>query len=374
MEKCIHCEKELKNRQGLEVHLKSKHSYDKKMVKELYDITYKADGEGICPFSGVDTEFYGLHRGYARFNNKDPKVLKKSLATNSVEYLMKVKKMTEDEAIDYNKNYHLDIKNKNEAIRKLKLKEDPDWTKKQSRYCKEFWINKGYSEDESIKLSNDACAKNRKIFETKLKDNPDEYKNKWESQLQYWLDRGYSLVDAKVKLKERQRTFTLDKLIEKYGKEDGEKRWRDRHDKWSKEMIHKYKRGDYVKGVGYSKKSIEFFELLIDSISKNHILYKDNEMALRDSDGNVYRYDFTHVLNKKIIEYNGTYWHCKPGLYESEYIHAFMKIKAKDIWDRDDHKKGLAESQGYDVLVIWEDEVDSDLKSVLKKCIEFITK
>ena len=41
-------------------------------------------------------------------------------------------------------------------------------------------------------------------------------------RISYYTSRGYSLDEAKQMLKDRQTTFTLEKCIEKYGKEKGQ--------------------------------------------------------------------------------------------------------------------------------------------------------
>jgi hypothetical protein len=53
---------------------------------------------------------------------------------------------------------------------------------------------------------------------------------------EYYTSRGYTEKEAEVLLKDRQSTFSLEKLILKYGKEEGERRWKERQDKWQKTL------------------------------------------------------------------------------------------------------------------------------------------
>lgn len=69
-------------------------------------------------------------------------------------------------------------------------------------------------------------------FQAKRKQNPEKYNNLYENQIGYWIKRGYSEEEQKNKVSERQRTFTLEKCIEKHGKEMGTNIWRQRQDKW----------------------------------------------------------------------------------------------------------------------------------------------
>lgn len=62
---------------------------------------------------------------------------------------------------------------------------------------------------------------------------------KYTNRIDYYLDKGMSLEDAQKALSERQRTFSLEKCIKKYGKTEGFKRWRERQDKWLKTLNNK---------------------------------------------------------------------------------------------------------------------------------------
>ena len=53
-----------------------------------------------------------------------------------------------------------------------------------------------------------------------------------DTTLSYYTKQGYSIDEAKSLLSERQITFSLDKCIEKYGKDEGTKIWKERQAKW----------------------------------------------------------------------------------------------------------------------------------------------
>ena len=74
----------------------------------------------------------------------------------------------------------------------------------------------------------DVRAKKRQT----LKENPQRRKTRFE----YWIERGYSQEEAREKVRERQTTFSKEKCIEKYGEEEGIKRWNDRQEKWLRTM------------------------------------------------------------------------------------------------------------------------------------------
>jgi hypothetical protein len=50
--------------------------------------------------------------------------------------------------------------------------------------------------------------------------------------LEYWQKRGFDEQTAKLKLKQRQRTFSLERCIKKYGEEKGIEIFNKRQEKW----------------------------------------------------------------------------------------------------------------------------------------------
>lgn len=57
-----------------------------------------------------------------------------------------------------------------------------------------------------------------------------------------------------------------------------------------------------------------------------------------------------------VIEYQGTRWHFDPGVYDAEHYDTFTNQTAQEKWDKDARKKELAESEGYNVHVIWQND------------------
>lgn len=68
-------------------------------------------------------------------------------------------------------------------------------------------------------------------------------------------------------------------------------------------------------------------------------------------------YDFClDFENKKILEVQGTYWHCDNRFYKKNDIvkHGDSTYLVNDIWNNDLNKKNIAESYGYKMYYIWE--------------------
>jgi G:T-mismatch repair DNA endonuclease (very short patch repair protein) len=85
-------------------------------------------------------------------------------------------------------------------------------------------------------------------------------------------------------------------------------------------------------------------------------------------------YDFLLNDIKLIIEVNGDYWHANPLLYKETDIlnYKFGIKKAKDIWDRDQFKKEMAEKKGYTLIYIWETEIHDNKDNLLSFVIDKI--
>jgi hypothetical protein len=248
----------------------------------------------------------------------------------------------------------------------------------------EYWLSRGFSAEES-KLKTELHLMNTersfilkygeedgiKLFrEKKVKDG----KLHSPRSIEYWINKGFSIEESKIKVSESQNKFSLVKCIEKYGEEDGKKIFTERQKKWQESL---YKNGNLKSG--YSKVSQDlFFDLLkyYENIEDlNYVMFakKGGEFVLTSDEG-FYRYDFTDLLNKKIIEYNGDNYHANPDTYTiSETPNPFRKnITSEDIWKRDCVKIKLANKYKFDVLVIWDSEYKKNKEKVIEKCLKFL--
>lgn len=195
---------------------------------------------------------------------------------------------------------------------------------------------------------------------------------------EYWIKKGFSEKDAIQKVKERQAVGSLENFIKRHGEKEGRKRWKERQQKWSKKIEQQYKNGDFSRVPNtISKSSKEFFLFLIENLKLNTNDYlcgiNGREYYRRFKDiEKTFAYDFIYKPNKKIIEFNGDYWHMNPLKYNKCDFNKNKQMYAQEIWEYDNTKKSLIEKCGYDVLVIWESEYANDQDDVLKRCIEFI--
>ncbi len=248
----------------------------------------------------------------------------------------------------------------------------------------EYWLSRGFSHEES-KLKTELHLMNTErafIIKYGGEEGVRLFKDKKHKEgklhskrsIEYWVNKGYSFDESKNKVSESQSTFGLIKCIEKYGEQEGRKIFTERQKKWQESL---YKNGKLKSG--YSKVSQDLFFELIKSYENvedlNYVMFakKGGEFVLTSNTG-FYRYDFTDLLNKKIIEYNGDIYHANPNTFTiTDTPNPFRKnITSEDIWGKDDVKIKLANKHEFDVLVIWDSEYKKDKETVIKKCINFL--
>ena len=316
---------------------------------------------------------YWMSKGYSE--EESNKMIEKSKKENSIyckEYWIK-RGFSEDESI---------------RISEKTKRENSQW-------CKEYWIKRGFSEDESLLKIKEIQKRNS------LKRDRESYDNMLNPyQVEYWMSKGLtdkneielkikehkiktnsylSLSDEKYELmmNNRSKTYysktdeerkninlsrgrTNEQLIKKFGKEYVDK-------------IHEHlKNRNYFRR--FSKISEKFFNELQDKVSEKLIFGKD-EKWIRYDKNKGYFIDLLVEGTNKIIEFNGDFYHANPELYESNDIITISKEKillVKDIWESDKLKISALNNLGYDVLIIWENDINNNKEVELNKCINFI--
>ncbi|MFW6130054.1 MAG: hypothetical protein ACOC56_02645, partial [Atribacterota bacterium] len=314
--------------------------YNKYIYEFFPDVTSKSlkeynkyywNNECLRLNSNSVTDEYWLQRGWTKEELIERR--KERYATGTIDFQKNKYNLSEEEAENKLKNRQSIIKNKRKKIYKEYLEKDKDYFKKKCGYSVEHFIDKGYSKTDAIKKSNEVSrkvSKKNKKWAKEASKNKDYWNSRTETQLNYWLAKGYSEEDARQKLKERQQTFTKEKLISKYGEKDGLKKWKDRQEKWKKNVFN----DKQWLGGGCSKVSNDLFEKVIKELNlhENDCLYGIKNEKYISNSNNHFKYDFTYLLTKKIIEFHGDYWHCNPALYEVNYQHKIKNMAAKEIW------------------------------------------
>jgi hypothetical protein len=192
------------------------------------------------------------------------------------------------------------------------------------------------------------------------------------TSIQYYLNLGLSEEEAKLELSNKQSTFTLAKCIKKHGEKQGLEVWTDRQKRWKNKVFNDK---TYI-GRGFSKVSDAFINTVIDKLKILNpdilLQHGSNEKFITDPELNrVYKYDLT-TNDRKIIEFNGDYWHCNPIKYESDYYHKVKKKTAAEIWEYDCRKIEIASKYNYSVKVIWEADYNKDPEKTVEECLKFL--
>jgi len=377
---CEICNKEYKSMKSLNVHISSSHKEMSPIEYYLKYLNIKSDGK--CRFCGEMAQFKGFTKGFLNVCT-NIKCIKKSFAPFSKEYKMVIDGLSEKEYEIWKiENFKIKSENAKKLFEK-KIENDPNFHRKNSRYCEEFWIKKGYSLEESEEKSKFEIEKNRDILKKIIKDNPEYMRGKTWTSKDYWIKKGYTLEEAESTVSEKQSTFSLRKCIEKYGEEKGIEIWKSRQEKWIKTLDSKSDeekmeilRKKTFANKAYSNISQELFFSIIENEmvdKKKCFFYLLNEEKILEHGKDIFKPDF--IYNNKIIEFFGNYWHANPKFYsnfEKKIRRGTKNYSVESIWKIDEYRLNFFKKNGYEVLVIWEEDYRKDKKTTIKKCIEFL--
>jgi len=171
--KCEICNKEVDGLKGLGIHLKKCHKYSDLELKEYYDKYLKKDNEGKCVFCGDDAIFFNLTKGYHNIC-KSKICLGKTRATGTFEFYMYKYGLSETDAKIKQQEIAFNRGKKIKEGLDRSLENNKNFHKEKSHQTKEYWIKRGYSEEESIKKSSDVIKMIHEKTFKKFKDNPEK--------------------------------------------------------------------------------------------------------------------------------------------------------------------------------------------------------
>lgn len=220
---------------------------------------------------------------------------------------------------------------------------------KYSPFSKNFIGYEGLSEEE----------KQAKVLEVakKANDTTNEHQNRI-TKLEYYTSRGMTEEEARQALSERQRTFSLEKCIEKYGVEAGTKRWQERQELWQKNY----------KNQNFSWISQELFIELDKQLTDagyNFTTYyavkgkenENNEFILKTKES-IIRPDYYIEELPLAIEFDGSYFHETLSSAQS----------------RDEYKNQAYAGMNIPLLRIPEKDFRQNRNKTVKTCMDFIIK
>jgi len=317
--------------------------YIQKYGKECGELKYKE----LCSKRGFTLENqitkYGIDEGTRRFNEKrDRDKIKGTL-------LYYIEKYGEEGERKYKeKNSKLSV-----GIETLKRngKTPEEISKIKSIHSKNSAItldgfNKKYGEEEGIKKYNAYIQR---------------IKSKSCRTIDGWIHRGYSEEEAIVALKEYQSTSSIEKYIEKYDIEEGTKKYLELNLVKTRNLL-KYKKS-------VSKLETYFFNDLANIIELD--LERGRSCKIH-YEHKTYYCDYFHQKNNKIIEIFGDFWHMNPIIYSNYDINTVMKKTADEIWEFDKIRNTDLKSLGYEILILWENDIKINRTQQLNLAKQFL--
>lgn len=199
-------------------------------------------------------------------------------------------------------------------------------------------------------------------------------------RVEYYQRNGETLEEAEKKLKNRQSTFSLEKCINKFGKEEGEKVWKRRQEKWQATLnakpikeIERINQDKVWRSGNVSKISQQLFEQISvpgarwgnrrNNNSGEKLVIIDKFKCLVD-----------FCVGNKIIEFFGDYWHANPTKNAPDKMFSGRKglRTAKQIWENDANRISELRAAGYMVLIVWESDFKNHPEKVIAECKNFL--
>jgi len=230
-----------------------------------------------------------------------------------------------------------------------------------SIYTKLYWTRRGLSETDAEKKIREIQISNSK----KSVSKGNWGKRSW-MKVEYWVNKGYSEDMAKKEISERQK-----KLSAKSSKFSGHTRTPDSCAKISTSMRQKIAEvgagkwaTHFGKFSGRSKAEIEFY---------NYI--KENIAPSAKANHSIGKYIVDVIVDVKVIEFYGDFWHANPKIYTSDEILAgYMETprSVQEIWDKDAKRVDDIKKLGYSVLEIWESDWNKQIHQSIDRIKEFL--
>lgn len=217
---------------------------------------------------------------------------------------------------------------------------------------------KKHAEKSAINLKNLISKYGEEEGTARFKKWKESSKDRTTLNISFWTTKGYSEEEAKKIISERQSTTSLEKFIKKYGIEEGTKKYIELNKKRIK----------YLLGGCVSKLESSFFDELskntyIDSKGRNCKLYIDEKIIICD---------YLDASNNKIIEINGDFWHMNPKKYKPTDVNVVTKSSAKEIWENEEKRNNILKNNGYNILIIWEYDLNSNYNKFLELAKNFL--
>lgn len=242
---------------------------------------------------------------------------------------------------------------------------------------KQFWLDKGMTLEQATqeiakrKRDNPAFWLAQGCSINEAEEKAASYaKTKNPLCVEYWLTRGHTLESAKdMLLKTKDKTFERRKgrdcsatsrfsqkywLSRGYSKDDAQL-----HALEEQQKIHRNRKFN-TKSCIEEKALNELAEYLEMEIEHDFLVISGDHSFIADC-----------RIGHFLIEFNGTAIHLDRRFY-SENMKSFTKQNAVDVWQRDNEKREVYLKEGYNLLVVWEHDYQTNKFGVFSRIKEII--
>lgn len=202
------------------------------------------------------------------------------------------------------------------------------------------------------------------------------------TRVNYWLKKGFSLDESILKVQERQRTFSLEICIRKYGREEGRRIWEQRQQVWLDSLYANMTEEEYIQLKqrkiqsfvrGWSQIAFELFTQLHHQEAIYAYPGCDDEATITIQDGSEFCISVDYMLGNCVIEFYGDDIHANPLYFTAdEESKGIITKKAHQIWERDAAKQKLITDAGFKLLVVWEHDYKWKREETIKQCRKFL--
>jgi very-short-patch-repair endonuclease len=185
-------------------------------------------------------------------------------------------------------------------------------------------------------------------------------KRLFKSTIEYWQAL---YPDDPVQAEEEYKNFQIRDLnyfVEKYGEDEGKKRHQQKIERWAKSMPR----------FNYSMISQDLFNQIMESYTNSDSdiyyatyerddmeKYENKEYRLKTKTSYIMP-DFVDISKKRIIEFDGDYWH--------------SEAKVNPVREKKRHEQIV--NAGFEVIYIREQDYKQDKHQVISECLQFLNK
>ena len=225
--------------------------------------------------------------------------------------------------------------------------------------------------EEGTKRFNDFVEKSKVTLENFIKRHGEELgKLKWKEYkvklrnnnyfcFGWWLKKFNNDYDlASEKYKEFQ-TRDLSWFVKKYGEIKG----KENYDKW---VVKSRPSTGFFSVISQELfKSID--EILIDMNSTEICFYHD-----KNEEKQISKFKVDFLFKNKVIEFYGVYFHMDPRFFKVDDFNQMVGLTSEQIWKKDEERMNIIKNNGYQTLIIWENDYFKNKEKIVKECIKYL--